>query len=51
MLQLETLVSAVGVGGHGPYHGWWLILAIAVFAMITPLAYLIGRNGGQPDRH
>jgi Kef-type K+ transport system membrane component KefB len=51
MPQLELLVPALGAAGQGHIHGlWWLILAVIVFALVTPLAYLMGRNGGQPQR-
>jgi membrane protein DedA with SNARE-associated domain len=52
MPQLESLVPALGAAGQGHIHGWWwVILAVIVFALVSPLAYLLGRNGGQPLRH
>lgn len=48
MLQLETLAPALGAAGQGHLHSWWLILAVVVFALVMPLAYLLGRNGGKP---
>jgi CDP-diglyceride synthetase len=51
MSQLETLAPALGAAGQGNIHGWWwVILAVMVFALVTPLAYLLGRNGGKPLR-
>lgn len=50
MLQLELLVPALGATSHGTLHNWWwVILAVVVFAMVTPLAYVFGHHGGQPD--
>jgi len=52
MLQLETLVPALGAAGQGHIHGWWwVVLAAVVFALVAPLAYQLGHGGGQPDRH
>jgi hypothetical protein len=51
MPSLETLVPALNAVTRSHTHGWWwLVLAIVVFAMIMPLAYLMGRGGGQPDQ-
>lgn len=51
MVQLTSLLPALGASGQGHFHGyWWIILAFVVFAAVTPLAYGLGRNGGQPDR-
>jgi hypothetical protein len=47
MLQLETLLPAYTTGGQAHFHGWWMILAVAVFALVAPLAYLLGRTGGS----
>ena len=49
-MQMETFLPALGAGGQGHFHGWWLILALVVFALVAPLAYLLGRNGGKPVR-
>ncbi|MCU1277256.1 MAG: hypothetical protein JWM53_802 [bacterium] len=52
MLQLDTLIPALGASGQGQLHNWWwVILAVVVFAFVTPLAYLFGHGGGRPDRH
>jgi hypothetical protein len=48
MLQLKTLLPALGASGQGHLHAWWVILAVVVFAFVTPLAYLFGSNGGKP---
>jgi hypothetical protein len=51
MLQLETFVSTLGASSHGHVHGWWwVMLAVVVFAFVTPLAYVLGHNGGRADR-
>jgi hypothetical protein len=48
MLQLDTLVPALGASAHAStLHGaWWVVLAVVVFAFVTPLAYLLGHDGG-----
>ncbi|HEY1584789.1 MAG TPA: hypothetical protein VGH63_03820 [Polyangia bacterium] len=51
MVHLETIMPALGANGDGHAHGyWWVILALVVFAVVAPLAYGLGRNGGQPQR-
>ena len=51
MLQLETLVPALGASSHGQMHNWWwVILAAVVFALVTPMAYILGHNGGRADQ-
>ena len=48
MLELETLLPALGATGQGHVHNWWwLVLAVVVFALVAPLAYLFGRHGGR----
>ena len=48
MMELHSLLSATGAAG-GAYNGyWWIMLAAIVFAIMLPLAYLLGRNGGRP---
>ena len=50
-MELGTLVPIFGAADSGPTHGWWwVILAVVVFALVVPLAYSLGRNGGQPQR-
>jgi Kef-type K+ transport system membrane component KefB len=50
MPQLQSIVPALGSSGDGHLHGyWWVILALIVFALVAPLAYALGRNGGQPQ--
>ncbi|MCU1280158.1 MAG: hypothetical protein JWM53_3704, partial [bacterium] len=47
--QLLLMIPARGAAGQGRFHGtWWIILAIVVFALVVPLAYVLGRNGGKP---
>ena len=48
MLQLQTLMPALAASGQGHLHAWWVILAIVVFALVTPLAYFLGHNDGKP---
>jgi hypothetical protein len=51
MVHLETIMPALGANGDGDAHAyWWVILALIVFAVVAPLAYGLGRNGGQPER-
>lgn len=51
MLQLQTLLPALGATGEGHAHGyWWVILAIVVFAFVMPLAYVFARHDGRADR-
>jgi hypothetical protein len=51
MLQLESLLPALGASTQGHAHGlWWVWLAVVVFAFVAPLAYVLGHHGGQPDR-
>jgi len=42
------VLPALGANGEAHFHGWWLVLAIIVFALVAPLAYLLGRSGGRP---
>ena len=46
MLQFETFLPTLGVTHQ--FHIWWLVLAIVVFALVAPLAYLLGKSGGRP---
>jgi hypothetical protein len=47
--QLAMLVPALGAPTDGRAHNlWWLILALVVFALVMPLAYLAGTRGGKP---
>ncbi len=32
-------------GAHG---GWWLLLALIVLVLVSPLAYTFSRHGGRP---
>ena len=52
MVQMQqTWLPALGATGWGHSHGyWWIILAIVVFALVAPLAYVLGHAGGGPDR-
>jgi hypothetical protein len=48
MLQLETLVPALGASAESGMHAWWwVILAVVVLAFVTPLAYVLGHDGGR----
>lgn len=51
MMQLQMLVPALGVAGRTQGHThelWWIVLLLVVFALVTPLAYLLGSRGGKP---
>ena len=51
MPQLQSILPALGANGDGHAHGyWWVLLALIVFAVVAPLAYGLGRNGGQAQR-
>ncbi|MCU1283229.1 MAG: hypothetical protein JWM53_6775, partial [bacterium] len=30
---------------------WWVVLAVVVLAFVTPIAYLLGHNGGGQLHH
>ncbi|HEX8952870.1 MAG TPA: hypothetical protein VF997_01680 [Polyangia bacterium] len=48
MVQLGTWLLAVRAPGSDNLRSfWWMILAVVVFAMVMPLAYLFGRHGGR----
>jgi Kef-type K+ transport system membrane component KefB len=50
MNQLATMLPALGASGDGHVHGlWWIILALVVFAIVSPIAYFWSRGGGQPQ--
>ena len=43
MLQLSLLVPALGAHPESQGHNlWWIVLALVIFAMVMPLAYLLG---------
>ena len=50
MMQLWMLTPALGATTESPAHNlWWILLALVVFALVTPLAYVLGKHGGRPD--
>ncbi len=50
MTQLHRLLPALGASpGDSPFNAyWWLMLAVAVVAIVLPVAYLVARDGGHP---
>jgi len=49
MMQLQALLPVFGAEGQHGVHGlWWIILAVVVFMLVAPLAYMMGRRGGRP---
>ncbi|MDB4971240.1 MAG: hypothetical protein JWN44_6929 [Myxococcales bacterium] len=50
MLQLQSLLPALGAEGQHAFHAWMpLVLILAVAAVVIPLAYILGKRGGRPD--
>ncbi len=49
MFQLQMLVPALGAQGRGEHQLWWIVLLVVVFALVMPMAWLFGRQGGKPD--
>lgn len=44
----HALLPALGTEpSHGLHNLWWVVLALVVFALVAPLAYLLGHNGGR----
>jgi hypothetical protein len=29
------------------HEWWWILLSLCVFALVSPLAYTLGKNGGR----
>ncbi len=52
MLQLSMLVPAIGAttGPTRSHDLWWIILALVIVAVATPLAYVFNARGrgGKP---
>jgi hypothetical protein len=49
MKELSILTPALGAAGQGHTHNlWWILLALVVFALVMPLAYVLGAHGGRP---
>jgi len=50
MLDLQSLVPALGADAQHNNHGIWpLLLLLVVFVFAAPIAYLMGHHGGRPD--
>jgi hypothetical protein len=51
MLQLSPLVPGLTTTQSrlGMLHElWWVVLAVVVFVLVMPLAYMLGSHGGRP---
>jgi hypothetical protein len=52
MVQLQSLLPALGASGLNQSHAlWWLLLLIIVFSIVAPIAYLASRNDPRQQRH
>lgn len=52
---IELMGPALGADGqHGFHQWWWMLLALCVFALVSPLAYALGKGvvtgDGEPLR-
>jgi hypothetical protein len=49
MGQLDMLVPALGAASQRHHSLWWIILAVVIFALLSPLAYILGTHGGRSE--